>query len=53
MSDGCIHAAQEGFGKRVTVVRDRFHVAKWYRKGLDTLRKHALQRLKQELSAEE
>ena len=32
---------------------DRFHVAKLYRKGLDTLRKHELQRLKKELSAEE
>lgn len=32
---------------------DRFHVAKLYRKGLDTLRKQELQRLKQELSEEE
>src|ERR1700741_266553 len=53
MYDGFIHAAQEVFGKRVKIVIDRFHVAKWYRKGLDTLRKHALQRLKKELSAEE
>jgi transposase len=53
MYDGFIHAAQEVFGKRVKIVIDRFHVAKWYRKGLDTLRKHELQRLKKELSAEE
>ena len=32
---------------------DRFHVAKLYRKGLDTLRKQELQRLKRELSEEE
>ena len=53
MYDGFIHAAQEVFGKRVNIVIDRFHVAKLYRKGLDTLRKHELQRLKKELSAEE
>jgi transposase len=53
MYDGFIHAAQEVFGKRVNIVIDRFHVAKLYRKGLDTLRKHELHRLKQELSAEE
>ena len=44
---------REVFGKRVKIVIDRFHVAKLYRKGLDTLRKHELQRLKKELSAEE
>ena len=53
MYDGFIHAAQEVFGKRVKIVIDRFHVAKLYRKGLDTLRKHELQRLKKELAAEE
>jgi len=53
MYDGFIHAAQEVFGKRVNIVIDRFHVAKLYRKGLDTLRKHELHRLKQALSAEE
>lgn len=51
--DGFIHAAQEVFGKRVKIVIDRFHVAKLYRKGLDTLRKQELHRLKQELSEEE
>ena len=53
MYDGFMHAAQEVFGKRVKIVIDRFHVAKLYRKGLETLRKHELPRLKKELSAEE
>src|SRR6266478_1297699 len=53
MYDGFIYAAQEVFGKRVKIVIDRFHVAKLYRKGLDTLRKQELRRLKQELSEEE
>ncbi len=48
-----IHAAQEVLGKRIKIVIDRFHVAKLYRKGLDTLRKQELQRLKRELSEEE
>jgi transposase len=51
--DGCIYAAQEIFGKQVQMVIDRFHVAKLYRKGLDTLRKQEWRRLKQELSEEE
>ena len=53
MYDGFIYAAQEVFGKRVKIVIDRFHVAKLYRKGLDTLRKHELQRLKQALAEED
>jgi hypothetical protein len=32
---------------------DRFHVARLYRKGLDTLRKQELKRLKEELSEED
>jgi len=44
MYDGFIYAAQEVFGQRVKIVIDRFHVAKLYRKGLDTLRKQELQR---------
>jgi transposase len=51
--DGFINAAKEVFGKRTTIVVDRFHVARLYRKGLDTLRKQELKRLKQELSAED
>ena len=53
MYDGFIYAAKEIFGKQVKIVIDRFHVAKLYRKGLDTLRKQELRRLKQELSEEE
>ena len=53
MYDGFIHAAHEVLGQRVKIVIDRFHVAKLYRKGLDTLRKQELQRLKRELSEEE
>ena len=52
MYDGFIYAAKEVFGKRVKMVIDRFHVAQLYRKGLDTLRKQELQRLKKELSEE-
>jgi len=50
MYDGFIYAAKEVFGKQVKIVIDRFHVAKLYRKGLDTLRKQELRRLKKELS---
>ena len=51
--DGFINAAKETFGKRTKIVIDRFHIAKLYRKGLDTLRKQELKRLKEELSEEE
>ena len=50
--DGFINAAKEVFGKRTRIVVDRFHVAKLYRKGLDSLRKQELRRLKEELSEE-
>ena len=50
--EGFVNAAKEVFGKRVKIVIDRFHVAKLYRSGLDSLRKHECKRLKQELSAE-
>lgn len=53
MYDGFINAAKEVFGKRTRIVIDRFHVAKLYRKGLDTLRIQELKRLKKELSKEE
>jgi transposase len=52
MYEGFVHAAKEVFGKRVKIVIDRFHVAKLYRSGLDSLRKQELKRLKQELSEE-
>ena len=52
MYEGFVNAAKEVFGKRVKIVIDRFHVAKRYRSGLDSLRKHELKRLTQELSEE-
>jgi len=48
MYEGFVNAAKEVFGKRVKIVMDRFHVAKRYRSGLDSLRKHECKRLKQE-----
>lgn len=42
--DGCIYAAKEVLGQKATRVIDRFPVAQWSRKGLDTLRKQALRR---------
>lgn len=53
MYDGFINAAKEVFGKRTRIVVDRFHVAKLYRKGLDTLRIKELKRLKEDLTKEE
>lgn len=52
MYEGFVNAAKEVFGKRVKIVIDRFHVAKLYRSGLDSLRKQELKRLKQDLSEE-
>ena len=52
MYEGFVNAAKEVFGKRVKIVIDRFHVAKLYRRGVDSLRKHELKRLQKELSAE-
>jgi len=52
MYDGFIYAAAEVFGQQVVVI-DRYHVAKLYRKPLDTLRINELQRLKKELPQEE
>ncbi len=53
MYDGYINAAKEVFGKQVHVVVDRFHVAKHYRKSIDSLRKQELKRLKKELTEDE
>ena len=41
------------FGDKVKSIVDRFHVAKLYRKGLDTLRKAEMKRLKNTLWKEE
>lgn len=51
--EGFINAAKEVFGKRTKIVIDRFHVAKQYRKGLDTLRIQELKRLIEPLTEEE
>ncbi len=53
MYDGFINAAKEVFGKKTHLVIDRFHVAKLYRKGFETLRKKELKRIKKELSDKE
>lgn len=53
MYEGFVNAAKEVLGKRVKLVIDRFHVAKLYRSGLDSLRKQELKRLKQTLPEEE
>lgn len=53
MYDGYINAVKEVFGEKVMVVVDRFHVAKLYRKDLDSLRKQEMKRLKEILSESE
>jgi transposase len=53
MYDGFVNAVREVLGKRVKLVIDRFHVAKLYRSGLDSLRKQELKRLKQTLAEDE
>lgn len=53
MYDGYINAVKEVFGNKIKVVIDRFHVAKNYRKCLDSLRKQELKRLKRELTETE
>src|SRR2546427_11553705 len=52
MYEGFVNAAKEEFGKHVKIVIDRFHVAKLYRSGLGSLRKHECKPLKQEVSEE-
>ncbi|MFN2108525.1 MAG: ISL3 family transposase [Anaerolineae bacterium] len=57
MWDGYVNAAHEFAAAHpevsLAVVTDRYHVAKNYRAGVDTLRKSECRRLKQELSAAE
>ena len=50
---GFIGAAKAVFGKRVLICADRFHIAKLYREGLETLRKREWRRLRQLLSNED
>lgn len=52
MYDGFVYAATEVFGKQAVVV-DRYHVAKLYRRPLDSLRIKEMARLKKELPSEE
>ena len=47
---GFIGAAKAVFGKRVMICADRFHIAKLYREGLETLRKREWRRLRRTLS---
>ena len=47
---GFISAAKAVFGRRVMVCADRFHVAKLYRDGLETMRKREMKRLHRLLS---
>jgi transposase len=52
MYEGFVNAAKEVLGKRVKLVIERFHVAKLYRRGLESLRKQELKRVKQTLPAD-
>lgn len=51
--DGFINAAKEVLGQKIKIVVDRFHIAKLYRKVVDTVRKEETRRLKKILSEEE
>ena len=51
--EGYTEAAKEVFGDGITVVADRFHVAKLYRGAVDQTRKAEMRRLKNELTEEE
>lgn len=51
--EGFINAAKEAFGKNIRIVIDRFHIAKLYRKSVETIRKQEMRRLKECLSEEE
>jgi transposase len=53
MYDGYVNAVKEVFGKKVKIIIDRFHVAKNYRKCIDSVRKKELKRLQKELTEEE
>ena len=51
MYDGYVNAAKAVFKNRATVIVDRYHVAKLYRKSLDKFRKSIINELKQQLSS--
>lgn len=44
--EGFVNAEKQVFGKRTRIVIDRFHLAKLYRKGVDTVRKQTMRHLK-------
>jgi len=44
--EGFVNAAKHVFGKRIRIVIDRFHLAKLYRKAVDTVRKQEMRQLK-------
>lgn len=50
--DGFINAVKKVLGEKVRIVIDRFHIAKLYRKVVDTVRKEEIRRLKKLLSDE-
>ena len=43
--DGYINSAREVLGEKVTIIADRFHVTRLYRKVVDQLRKKEMTRL--------
>ena len=51
--DGFINAAKEVLGIGIRIVIDRFHVAKLYRRVVDSVRKEEMRRLKKILSKEQ
>ena len=53
MYDGYINAVKEVFKNKVSVVIDRYHVAKLYRRELDKFRQKTLKQLKKELREHE
>jgi len=53
MYKGYINAVKEVFKNKVSVVVDRYHVAKLYRRELDKFRQETLKQLKRELSEDE
>jgi transposase len=53
MYDGYVNAVKEIFGNKVKIIIDRFHVAKNYRKCIDSVRKKELNRLQKESTEEE
>ena len=51
--EGFINAAKEVLGEGIRIVIDRFHVAKLYRRVVDSVRKEEMRRLKKILSKEQ